>query len=144
MSSPAEVQEVEEKQDISEGEEKNEYQPSPEDTEHIRRKTKMIEEEENEDDDDNDDQGEGKADDQTLWELDPNWGKEGRKFVQPIFKMARKYAKARDTCLDHICHPWLTAPLLGPLSYRWWAIDINFLELCFFAAVFGGIPSKVL
>jgi hypothetical protein len=130
--------EVQGKEHLSEGGEKREYLERAEEAEHVRKKTKMMEEEENEDDDDNDDQGEGKLDDQTLWELDPNWGKEGRKWIQPIFKMVRKYAKARDTCLDYVCHPWLTAPLLGPLSYRWWAIDINLLELCFFAAVFGG------
>ena len=59
--------------------------------------------------------------------------------IRPFVLCGRGYARTRDWIIKtFFSFTLLTAPLLGPLTWHWWAIDINILELLFFGGVFAG------
>jgi len=57
----------------------------------------------------------------------------------PFKWFGRGYSRVRDWIIRYIfSYTLLTMPLLGPLTWHWWSIDINILELLAFGGIFAG------
>ncbi|KAL6050262.1 Ferric oxidoreductase domain-containing protein [Balamuthia mandrillaris] len=61
----------------------------------------------------------------------------------PLLWICRKYGKGRDWVITRcFSHPYLNAPLFGPFTRYWFLLDINFMELLIFVALFTIIMAE--